>query len=252
MASPRVSESGSRKRSAGDATSRVPSRVTRRRESDTKKFLVIREGVHKALVADNAAALMAATPNMTQIFQSPTGAEGGWTLLHHASDLGASSCVVALLAARADAGAKTKIWRSSPLHRAAKRDRPGAVRALIAAKCDADTKARGGFTPLMDACQHGATSTAAVLLECKADVCAVSSAGRTAAHMAAGYGHLDVLKAVVRARPAVVMAVDKRGHTPEDIAREYGFKGAVAWLSHVRAQKGADAAAPPTEAYDIR
>lgn len=74
---------------------------------------------------------------------------GGFSYLHAASEQACATCVRALLARGADAGARAKRCGSAPLHRAATRDLSGECAALLLrARADPEARDTAGATPL--------------------------------------------------------------------------------------------------------
>src|SRR5688500_3481788 len=121
--------------------------------------------------------------------------------------------------------------RFDPIHSAARMRDVEAVRQELAAGVDVDVvngraeTGDGGNTALWFAAQGpwpNGVDVARVLIEAGADVNKQCEHGRTALHMAAAWGHADVVQLLLEngANPTVV---DHQGMTPANVARRgYG------------------------------
>ena len=76
-----------------------------------------------------------------------------------------------------------------------------------------------GLTALQQACIDGNLSLANFLLERGADLKTVDSNGRSALHLAAERGHLDVVSLLVNSACADVNARNSNGEKPVDVAK---------------------------------
>ena len=94
------------------------------------------------------------------------------------------------------------------------------------------------FTPLMVAAYRGHASIVVLLLGKGASVMARAPDGTTALHYAAGFGHLEVVKALINSGRAVPNAKNARGETPIDWALGNGRTYIADLLSQARDGKG--------------
>ena len=118
--------------------------------------------------------------------------------------------------------------RFDPIHSAARMRDVEAVRQELAAGVDVDVvngraeNGDGGNTALWFAAQGpwpNGVDVARVLIEAGADVNKQCEHGRTALHMAAAWGHADVVQLLLEngANPTIV---DEEGMTPPMVARD--------------------------------
>merc|ERR1711990_808302 len=94
---------------------------------------------------------------------------------------------------------------------------------------DVNSKDFKGVTPLGYAVGHDQLSTVKVLIDAKANVNDVDSAGNSAVHFAAGYGRVKVLEHLL-ARGAAVSKANKMGMTPLAAAQQNKHQQIVALL----------------------
>ncbi len=95
----------------------------------------------------------------------------------------------------------------TPLHIACRIGIAEMVRSLLLAGADKDARNDQGYTPLFITAQHGHVAAAQALLDAGADVC-IRCPCSSALHVAAGKGHVDFLKMLVK-NGADVHALDR-------------------------------------------
>ena len=176
----------------------------------------------------------------------------GRTPLHEACDRGDGWAAEALLGAGAEPNARESARGRAPLHAAADWR---CARALCAAGADFEATDRDGMTPLQCAAAEGRAEVVSRLLEAGANAKARMQAtglsrGKTAADLAAAYGHHEVARVLNGGKTARVGGVGGSPVTGHD-RDGGGGHGASSSLSpiktrHVRASRGDDAAAYPT------
>ena len=176
----------------------------------------------------------------------------GRTPLHEACDRGDGWAAEALLGAGAEPNARESARGRAPLHAAADWR---CARALCAAGADVEATDRDGMTPLQCAAAEGRAEVVSRLLEAGANAKARMQAtglsrGKTAADLAAAYGHHEVARVLNGGKTARVGGVGGSPVTGHD-RDGGGGHGASSSLSpiktrHVRASRGDDAAAYPT------
>jgi len=136
----------------------------------------------------------------------------GMTALHWAVLHDNLEAVTALLAAGADAAAKTR-YNVTPLSIACTNGSEKIVAALLDAGADANATLAGNETPLMIAARTGRLGPVKLLLARGADVNAKEREGQTAAMWAAADGHAEVMSALIDAG-ADLRTPLKSGFTP--------------------------------------
>jgi len=184
----------------------------------------------------------------------------GRTPLHEACDRGDGWAAEALLGAGAEPNARESARGRAPLHAAADWR---CARALCAAGADVEATDRDGMTPLQCAAAEGRAEVVSRLLEAGANAKARMQAtglsrGKTAADLAAAYGHHEVARVLNGGKTARVGGGGGSPVTGHD-RDGGGGHGASSSLSpiktrplsssvarHVRASRGDDAAAYPT------
>jgi len=132
-----------------------------------------------------------------------------------------------LIANGADVNAKARSNRT-PLHFCAKYGNKDIVELLIASGANIDLKDDFGKTPLLFAeCIHKGVSEA--LINNGADVTAKDKYGQTPLHLAANWGHVDIVKLFLD-KEAEVNAKDNNGLTPLDYATKKNYRDAMKLL----------------------
>ena len=181
----------------------------------------------------------------------------GRTPLHEACDRGDGWAVEALLGAGAEPNARESARGRAPLHAAADWR---CARALCAAGADVEATDSEGMTPLQCAAAEGRAEVVSRLLEAGANAKArtqatVLSRGKTAADLAAAYGHHEVARLLnggkatrgsnVGGGSGVYDAVDRAGGSSSlSPIKTSSHSPAVARVGH--SSRGDDAAAYPT------
>jgi len=118
---------------------------------------------------------------------------------------------------------------SVSLHDAAKRGDLQRVQEFLKDGKDVNSKDFKGVTPLGYAVGHDQLSVVKVLIDAKASLEDVDSAGNSAVHFAAGYGRVKVLEHLL-ARKASASKVNQMGLTPLGAAQQNNQAQAVAIL----------------------
>ena len=110
------------------------------------------------------------------------------------------------------------------LHSAVATESPALVQALLDGGAETDAQTDSGETPLVRACLSDDLETIEVLLAAGADHAATGNDtfGSTCLHLAARYGHNDVLRALIAAGADVNQPNAVFGATPLSTAAFYG------------------------------
>ena len=122
----------------------------------------------------------------------------GMTALHWAARYDELNTAKALIAAKADPGAKNR-YGVTPLALACINGSAEMIRLLLHAGADPNAALRGGETPLMTAARTGKIEAVKALLTRGADVNAKLPQGQTALMWAAAEGHAEVVEALLTA-----------------------------------------------------
>jgi ankyrin repeat protein len=128
----------------------------------------------------------------------------GMTALHWAADHGDSAMAAALIKARANVKATTRIGNYTPLHVASRDASGGVVRQLIAAGADVKAPTATGATPLHLAAAGGSIAAVNALLEKGADPNAREGE----------WGQTPLIFAAEHDRPQAITALIKHGADP--------------------------------------
>ena len=126
------------------------------------------------------------------------------------------------------------------------------VKALVGLGADVHAKGQGNFTSLHVAAQFGHVEVVKTLVAVGADVHAQQQDGASPLHLAASRGHLEAVKALLQSG-ASVQALDNMGLTAQQLAAHYGHSQVAQWLATYSATSAAvqaaahasPAAAPP-------
>jgi len=118
---------------------------------------------------------------------------------------------------------------SVSLHDAARRGDLQRLQEFLKDGKDANSKDFKGVTPLGYAVGHDQLSVVKVLIDAKANMNEIDSAGNGAVHFAAGYGRVKVLEHLL-ARGANASKVNQMGLTPLGAAKQNNHQQAVAIL----------------------
>jgi ankyrin repeat protein len=173
---------------------------------DTRPSTTLRVPSRTPAVAD--AAMAGNLAKVRQLMQSgadvnvPQG--DGMTALHWAAELGDSAMAAALLRARANVKAVTRIGDYTPLHVAARTGNTGVVRQLLAAGSDAKAATTSGATALHFAAGAGSDGAISALLQKGADPNARELENGQTPLIFAAWGN----------RPAAIAALLKGGADP--------------------------------------
>ena len=162
-----------------------------------------------------------------------TRGRDGWTALHVAAENGRANACAFLLAHGANVCA-TGANGTAALYLAAASGDVATCEALLSAGAEV-TPDKVRELPLHIAAVKGNSAVVALLLSRGADISAANSTGWTAAHMAAEFGHVDVLTASGKGLH-LSAAATYRNWTPLHIA---ACKGQVAAFKHLL-EMGAD------------
>eukprot|EP00051_Salpingoeca_urceolata_P014654 m.186887 g.186887 ORF g.186887 m.186887 type:complete len:141 (-) comp18147_c0_seq5:71-493(-) len=135
----------------------------------------------------------------------------------------------------------------SELHEAAAAGDSGALRLALdqeGCKVDAEDPACGNRTALHLAAGGGHTDCVRLLIRAGADVAKQSRGGWTAAHCAAETGRLLVLRLLTDSSTECLRP-DDHGDRPSQVAQLYGFSDTCAFLT---AKEQAEGGSPATDA----
>lgn len=120
--------------------------------------------------------------------------EHGWTPLHLAAHYGFRDVAALLLAAGADANARSSnAMANAPLHAAAAGQQADLAVLLLENGAEINATQQGGFTALHSAAQNGQIELVNLLLARGANPAATTEGGRTARDFAADGAHEAVL-----------------------------------------------------------
>jgi uncharacterized protein len=126
--------------------------------------------------------------------------EHGWTPLHLAAHYGFRAVAELLLAAGADANARSvNSMANTPLHAAAAGQQADLALLLLEHGAEINATQHGGFTALHSAAQNGQLELVNLLLARGADPLATNEGGRTARDFAADGNHTAVLEVLDKA-----------------------------------------------------
>jgi len=148
----------------------------------------------------------------------------GVTALHWAARTADADLVKALVAAGANAGARTVFGAYTPLHLAAERGSATTIAALIAARAEVDATTTTGATPLMLAAASGDTAAITALIDAGAKVNAEETDRlQTPLIFAAAADRLDAVKLLIArgadpnhaTRLTDLSALSKNGENPD-------------------------------------
>ena len=153
----------------------------------------------------------------------------GQTPLHAAAEAAYEDAARLLLAAGAVPDTPDHIFDSTPLHLAVRRNRTGMAQLLIESGADIDARNEGGRSALHVAAGYGHIETVKALLAAGADANQRDGEGETPLHRPAYFQHLDCIAALVEGG-ADVNAADENGDTPLHIAASMNRDRAVAAL----------------------
>jgi ankyrin repeat protein len=171
------------------------------RGQDTRAAATLRVPSRSAVVADAAMkGDLASVRRLIQQGGNVNVAQGdGMTALHWGAERGDAAMVAALLAAKANVKAVTRIGEYTPLHIAAKTGNPAVVTALLNAGADAKAVTTSGATALHFAAAAGDTTSINAFADQHADVNAKESEwGQTPLIFAASAGRAPAIRALVK------------------------------------------------------
>lgn len=141
-------------------------------------------------------------------------------------------------------GADVDRWsqaNEAPLHVAAANSSTNMLRLLLDRGADPEVRDRSGLTALQQACRAGVLEVADLLLQKGADPDssrggfagvrpATLSADRTPLHLAANYGHSNIVKALLEAGSNLQASTADSGSTALHFAVEHGSEDVVRYL----------------------
>ncbi len=144
----------------------------------------------------------------------------GMTALHWAAERGDTKLAKALLAAKPNVKAVTRIGSYTPLHIAAKSGNADVIAALVAAGSDVKAATSSGATALHFAAKAGNPIAIGTLLDAGADVNSREGVwGQTPLIFAAEYDRVDAIRTLLK-RGADASIVTRTQSVTDDAARE--------------------------------
>ena len=181
---------------ARNAHGNTPVREAIRARRPDLVALLLDRGADPLQVNDGGSSLMdAATAAGSRQIAALLADRGCRVRAADAAALGALDELRRMLDTDPSAGGERDRVGGTPLHAAARGDRPAAVRLLLDRGADVGAVNRHGHPPLADAVEGGALAAAAVLLERGADPgCAAGHFGGAALHRAIANRHRDMAR----------------------------------------------------------
>ena len=185
-----------------------------------------RTALHVAVLAGNEQCVRA-------LVQGASGEDlackdaNGQTPLHLAAAGGHRLALRELLKVGAPVHARDHAGRT-PLHAAARRGRQSSIKDLLEAGALVNAIGSAGASPLHVAAQAGRHNVVRLLCHAGADL-AHAAPSRTAAHVAAAYGHVRCLQALADAGMDLEQS-DARGRTPAHVAAMRGFHNCLSCI----------------------
>jgi ankyrin repeat protein len=171
----------------------------------------------------------------------------GMTALHWAAERGDSAIAVALLRAKANVRAKTRVGDYTPLHIAAKTGSAPVVRALLKAGSDANALTTSGATPLHFAAASGNPAAVQALLDRKVDVNAREKEwGQTPLVFAAAFGRAEAIRVLMKGGADASIHTSAVNLTEEAAAEQAATRKRNAVLVSFEPEKHRDTAKTPT------
>jgi uncharacterized protein len=178
---------------------------------------------------------------------SVNAAQGdGMTALHWAAERGDSAMSAALLRARANVRAKTRVGDYTPLHVAAKTGSAPVVRALLRAGSDPNAVTTSGATPLHFAAASGSPGAVQALLERGVKVNARENEwGQTPLVFAAAFGRAEAIRVLMKGGADPSIHTTMMNLTAEAAAEQAATRKRNAVLVSFEPEKHRDTAKAP-------
>ena len=155
-----------------------------------------------------------------------------WTPLHCASCNGQTDCAQILIEHGANVHFTAAKHHVNPIHLAAQEGHLHCLKYLLSHGADPRCTDSGGSTPLHKSAKEGKSECVQYLLKFAADTIHFRSKkhGRQPLHMAATFGHLNVIKVLYEAGSDLNFK-DREGLTPLHLANKHGHQQCVKYLT---------------------
>ena len=156
--------------------------------------------------------------------------QDGYTALHYSCKYGHIDIVKTLVKHKANVNARTDSG-NTPLTLATRNKHDSVVHALLSdSQCLVDAKGQDGYTALEYSCRYGLVDITRTLVKHKADVNARTDSGDTPLTLAAEHGHDNVVHALLSDSQCLVDAKGQDGSTALQYSCIYGHVDIVRTL----------------------